>query len=106
MRLADLSPQWIVREGQRIGFVFVSPANPAWHQSCFFEKVQTKEQWRLFDSVLGEHGCEKVQGCRVDFAWTHISGDTFESLTVKPSIDGSRGGLWHGYITNGEIINA
>jgi hypothetical protein len=28
----------------------------------------------------------------------------FASLTVTPSLDGSAGGLWHGFITNGEIV--
>lgn len=30
-------------------------------------------------------------------------GDTFETLTLAPSIDASRAGHWHGFIQNGEI---
>jgi hypothetical protein len=31
------------------------------------------------------------------------TGDTFNSISLSPSIDASKAGHWHGYITNGEI---
>lgn len=31
------------------------------------------------------------------------TGDTFETLSLTPSIDASAHGHWHGFITNGEI---
>jgi Family of unknown function (DUF6527) len=31
------------------------------------------------------------------------AGDTFDTLTLTPSIDCSQAGHWHGYITNGAI---
>ncbi len=36
--------------------------------------------------------------------WTR-SGDTFETLTLTPSVDAASHGVghWHGFITNGEI---
>jgi hypothetical protein len=34
--------------------------------------------------------------------WTR-SGDTFDTLTLSPSIDASKHGHWHGVITNGEV---
>jgi hypothetical protein len=33
----------------------------------------------------------------------HREGDTFENLTLTPSIDMSKWGCWHGFLTNGEI---
>lgn len=41
MKLTDLDPKWIIRDGLRIGFTFLSPAQSAgmgpirWRQSCF-----------------------------------------------------------------------
>lgn len=67
MKLTDLDPQWIVRDGKRIGFTFKSPTKPENRQSCF-------------------------------------DAATFETMTVTPSLDGSAGGLWHGFITNGVIV--
>lgn len=98
----------MTKDGRRIGFTFLSPIgkqrNTHWRQSCFVEKLTSREQWALFTPVHGKGAC--VQGCNPDFAWTITDGienTTFETMTVKPSLDGSAGGLWHGYITNGEI---
>lgn len=35
--------------------------------------------------------------------WWTRSGDTFDTLTLTPSIDASDHGHWHGSIQNGEI---
>lgn len=103
MKLTELDPRWLTKEGRRVGFTFVSPTNPQWRQSCFVIPVPRREQWDLFE----QQGLENVQGCRPDFAWTVNGGiecATFETITVTPSLDGSAGGLWHGFITNGEIL--
>lgn len=105
MRLIDLVPTWLTMNGKRVGFTFLSPTRGAgpihWRQSCFAASPPRCEQWALF----GEDA--DVQGCTPGTKWTINGGDlenaSFESLTVKPSIDGSAGGLWHGFITNGEI---
>lgn len=36
------------------------------------------------------------------FLWERI-GDNFESITLKPSIDASASGHWHGYVGLGEV---
>lgn len=109
MRLIDLDPKWLVKDGARVGFTFLSPigkqGNTHWRQSCFAVKLPSRDQWKLFQEVHGEHYA--VQGCRPDFAWTIAGGIEnagFETMTVTPSLDGSAGGLWHGFITNGEIV--
>ena len=35
--------------------------------------------------------------------WTISGGETFENLSLTPSVDASASGHWHGFITNGEI---
>lgn len=115
MRLNDLDPRWIVQDGRRIGFCFVSPAQPKrsdgtshpdpWRQTCFVVMTPRSLQREIFEGMFGENDF-RVQGCRPDFAWTVAGGidaATFETMTVTPSLDGSAGGLWHGFITNGEI---
>lgn len=37
-----------------------------------------------------------------DFLWNH-TGTTFEDLTLKPSVNASASGHWHGFIRNGEV---
>lgn len=40
-----------------------------------------------------------------DLAWSR-EGDTIETLTLHPSIQRLDGCKWHGWIRNGEIVNA
>jgi hypothetical protein len=40
---------------------------------------------------------------REDFVWTICSAESFDVLTLTPSIDASRRGHWHGFITGGEV---
>jgi hypothetical protein len=35
--------------------------------------------------------------------WTITSGDSFANLSLSPSVDASKAGHWHGFITNGQI---
>lgn len=105
MRLVDLDPQWLMKDGQRIGFTFRSPTKPEWRQSCFQNPPPRREQWDLF--AAHQHGDGMVQGCNPDAHWSVVGGienANFETMSVTPSLDGSAGGLWHGHITNGEIV--
>lgn len=36
------------------------------------------------------------------YKWNR-TGETFDTLTLTPSVDASQHGCWHGFITNGEI---
>lgn len=105
MRLVDLDPRWLLKDGARIGFVFRSPTNRAEWQSCFETPPQTGEQCDLFDDQVGED--EIVQPCNPAARWAvegGLAAASFETMSVKPSLDGSAGGLWHGCITNGDIV--
>lgn len=104
MKLVDLEPQWLERDGWRFGFIFRSPTNGDWLQSCFTEPTPRREQFALLAATgRGTH----VQPCNPSAKWTiagGIASAAFETMTVTPSLDGSAGGLWHGFITNGEIV--
>lgn len=105
MRLTDLDPAWLIKDGNRVGFTFNGPLGKGFRQSCLVVAMPSQEQWKLHEAAHGEDAL--VQGCRSDFAWTIAGGienANFETMTVTPSIDGSDGGEWHGYITNGEIV--
>jgi hypothetical protein len=112
MRLTDLKPRWIgvpnwslPGRPYYIGVTFLCP-------HC--------------DPNLPEHGPNRRQRLSAMF-WPHIdptgvnaefpmnfqrnetqwdrwpTTDTFETLTLTPSIDVSAHGHWHGHIINGEI---
>jgi hypothetical protein len=105
MRLTELDPVWLMKDGVRVGFTFKCPTKLEWRQSCFAVAMPTKEQWTLFEREHGEHF--NVQGCKPTCAWKiagGIANATFETMTVTSSLDGSYGGMWHGHITNGQIV--
>lgn len=117
MRLMDLDPRWLVEDGRKVGFVFKSPTDPKWWQTCLFEPGRkmfccpncTREDEFCPHSQSGlvmaaGVSAEAFQGCNRDCGWTAHGDLDFETLTVTPSLDGSAGGLWHGFITNGEIV--
>ena len=113
MKLTELDPRWVIKDGRRIGFVFRSPTRQTCWQSCFEAAPPRREQWALFadlfhlDDEDRTDGSPDVQGCKEGTRWTiegGIEAADFATLTVKPSLDGSPGGLWHGFITNGEIV--
>lgn len=127
MRLADLDPRWLILQGRRVGLIFISPADRKYRQTCFVEKLplftceacKGLDRWSCDHSQMGaiRHSCpdllrdedgwaNDVQLCRKDFAWVAapaLDQASFDNLSITPSIDGSAGGLWHGFITAGEI---
>lgn len=110
MKLIDLDPQWILIDGKRIGFTFISPKDGhdgkrVYRQSCFVEPPQMREQLSAFEALHGQDAI--VQPCNSKAKWQIAGGidaADFSSISVTPSLDGSAGGLWHGFITNGQIV--
>lgn len=109
MRLVDLKPRWWAEAGrhgqgvsfecphcvgqehpQRIGVAFANPVDggPAIVLSNKVKLDHVHEQ-RLYDVPPGFH-------------WTR-TGETFEALTLSPSVNAEASGHWHGFVTNGEI---
>ncbi|BAG41712.1 hypothetical protein [Ralstonia phage phiRSL1] len=120
--LNTLDPRWLVADGQRVGFIFRCPMpDKSFYQSCMFQSVGWREQHALFTAALAdlqiaegknpEHGWTRVQGVTGD-AYSNITwlcspdpdAATFDNITVHPSIDGSAGGLWHGWIQDGHAV--
>jgi hypothetical protein len=105
MKLTDLNPNWVgaggygttdsrngtpipVREGVGINFdcpcgcktpVFIPFHNPLDGGPAYLPEGERPHWWRV--------------------------GIAFEDLTLTPSIQRTLGCMWHGWITNGEIVN-
>jgi len=99
MKLAELEPRWwrFDDQGPRIGLTFICPCCKG-----------TKRETRL--GIAFHHaGHEAMEDAYIKahdgknrFIWTE-DGETFDNLTVTPSIDASASGHWHGFITAGAI---
>lgn len=95
MRLVDLDPRWYgwYTSGGRIGVDFQCPVHRDAHR-CYVPFANPLE------------GTPEVR----NHLWQR-TGDTFDTLTLTPSIDYTRydhgelrdASCWHGFIRNGEV---
>lgn len=106
MKLTELDPRWITFHGWAsdspfcIGLTFQCP-------HCRSQRLGV-----LFDHPIDPDHVAETFGVAYDpaafgaglgmKAWTR-SGDTFDTLTLTPSINTKESGHWHGFITNGEV---
>lgn len=114
MRLVDLNPRWFAepgRHGQGLSFDCPHCAGGVRLSAPFTVPLDGGAPISLEHGVLWptlQPRPDDAPG-RVTVPpgihWTR-TGDTFETMTLVPSIDASRSGHWHGFITNGAIVNA
>lgn len=116
MRLVELKPRWW-GDGRRVlGMSFVCPlyaAHNCGHSFCRLGVTfanppdggppgpvvtDTGMPKLIRDLVHEVREFDVPPGHR----WTR-SGDTWDALTLTPSIDASKAGCWHGHITNGDV---
>jgi hypothetical protein len=102
MKLTELEPRWVglhrwsSNDRFYIGVTFLSPLKTGQRLAVLFEppidpsSLATKYGW----------GSKMIQDAK---HWKRVSGETFDSLTLSPSLDFSNSKEWHGFITNGEI---
>jgi hypothetical protein len=98
MKLIELEPHWVgLSPGHAIGVTFLCP-------HCRAVRLGVG-----FDVPIGGATLDDFIGARLVFShanfplgW-HREGETFETLTLTPSVDTSQHGHWHGFIANGEI---
>lgn len=93
MKLTDLDPNWFTTDPGRhgMGITLLCPCKPG----C--------------DTHLGVWFANPIDGgppappeCLPKPRWQR-TGETFETMSLTPSVDASASGHWHGFITNGEV---
>lgn len=95
MKLAELNPRWYTFNGVNhpVGLTFDCP-------HCRTERIGVSFHHRgreaMEDAVIHAHSPSTKN------IWT-LDGDTFETLSLSPSVDASASGHWHGFVRNGEI---
>jgi len=103
MKLSDLEPHWVgLQPGHAIGMTFLCP-------HCRKTRIGV-----LFDVPIGAYEpcdmiAESLRNAMIKHCveagmkqW-HRTGETFDNLSLQPSIDTSQFQHWHGHIENGEI---
>ena len=90
MRLTDLEPRLYGHGGEGVGMTFLCPCG------CGIRAAVT------FRNPIDGLGPFDAGGTPT---WKR-EGDTFETMTLSPSILRTTGCKWHGWIRNGEIVEA
>ena len=118
MRLADLNPRWFSqgadRRGQGLTFdcphcVAARAEHPTRLGVAFVPTLDggapiglnPKQLWPALWPESESDG-PKTTTVPPGIHWQR-AGDTFDTLTLSPSVDASASGHWHGFIVNGEI---
>lgn len=108
--LTDLEPHWLERDGRRFGLIFRCPLQGKndWWQVVIVEPApkfegRDSQYEAIVRSGAAAEGMWQPANEAAPWSIPNIETANFETLTVTPSVDGSAGGLWHGFITNGEI---
>lgn len=101
MRLIDLDPRWYSsgRPNNRVGFTFECPC-----QACAGRGTRLAVAVHLDGTNLDPDPENPQQFPAGEHVWTMAAGDSFENLSLTPSVDASGSGHWHGHITAGEIV--
>lgn len=94
MKLTDLDPDWLYEAGRSgMGLMFLCP-------HC---ALSARRQYLGVWFANPVDGGAPAPPAALPLPRWRRTGETFETLTLTPSIDVSAAGHWHGFITNGEI---
>lgn len=103
MRLTELNPQFVDAGGEGISDKDGNPVPERYGVGISFDCPcgGAQRAYIPFNNPLDRGG---LYHDRKDDAWQR-TGDTFETLTLTPSIQRADPGgcRWHGFITNGEV---
>jgi len=98
MKLAELEPRWWAFDntGPRVGLTFICPCCKGTPRETRLGVVfHHKGREVIEDAYIHAHEDAK-------FIWTE-DGEIVDQVTITPSIDASKNGHWHGFITAGHI---
>jgi hypothetical protein len=110
MDLMTLQPRWVVdkdgRHGMGMGFncphcVKENAEKIQRLHIWFINPIDGKEIFPLVP-VPDEPGEARAIALSHNCRWTR-TGELFEAMTIHPSIDASKIGHWHGFVTEGKI---
>ena len=96
MRLTDLDPRFFEVRGQRVGITFDCP-------HCAESGQRLAIAVHLDGTNMDPDPENPQQFAADERVWTIVGGDSFTDLSLSPSVDASKSGHWHGFITEGEI---
>jgi len=100
MRLTDFNPRWTraFSDGPVTGLSFECP-------HCRATRITVLFKPSFDDAMLSRLGVPWPHPHVEGLVWNR-TGDTFETITLEPSVNAEKTGHWHGNITSGELITS
>lgn len=95
MKLFDLDPHWWASDVDT-GLSFQCP-------HCRTQRLAVAMDTPTQALMRTLHK-DAIQLTHVDGKHWHREGETFDVITLSPSIDASAHGHWHGFIRNGDVV--
>ena len=111
MRLTDLDPHWIgveqgeIHAGVHYGITFLCPHCRTTRIGVMFDKPLDPLGWeKQMKARYGENNfiLEPLRITNDGKLWAR-TGDSFDTLSLQPSINCAASGHWHGFVTAGEV---
>lgn len=105
MRLTELNPRWYAHGDSPdiVGVTFDCPCCAPGGKVNSLGVMYRPRLGVLFKQEIDRDGLpNEIHWTRAGIKWDR-TGDTFDTLSLTPSVDASKWGHWHGFITNGEI---
>lgn len=111
MRLTDLEPRWFAEVGrQGQGVTFLCPHCRGCRLAVTFKNPTDlgaphplNKYGVLGESLAPNHSLDERKNIvPPGYLWER-EGETFETLTLRPSVDASPAGHWHGFVTDGGV---
>lgn len=103
MRLADLNPRWFTygNSPDIVGVTFDCPCcTPNGKPNSLGQNYRPRLGVLFVEEIDRDGLSNEIHWTRAGRKWNR-TGETFDTLTLTPSIDASNFGHWHGVITNG-----
>lgn len=97
--LLSLEPRWLTPDV----LAFRCPVCREVWLTCKRIELHYRDQFDLFEKHFGDDWNQKVVPCSPKVCWTFIDLD-FKTLTIKPSLDASPAGHWHGHVKRGWVV--
>jgi hypothetical protein len=97
VKFTDLEPRYFVRgqSEQPVGITFACP-------HCPDSGTRLAIAIHLDGTNFDPDPSDPQQFETDEHVWTITGGSTFDDLSLSPSVDASKSGHWHGFITGGE----
>lgn len=114
MRLTELNPRWCNQAdappGSKQGVTFDCPCCRQIRLGVWFDVPICGAEPVDIARIVKAMDCENPE-YQEELHETHLTlklwrreGDSFENLTLTPSVDASGFGHWHGWVKNGECV--